>query len=118
MQTEIVYPPYGNTIDRVLVADGRVPSLSSVTSMTLILSNGMEIDSDTTPAAFDWSKTLSSDEAARIVGANEGDSKLVLSLGALGIPAGSYTAKLVVYDPQYPTGLVWGYFPIMWKGDF
>lgn len=108
MITEVVHIGHANTIDLLLMADGAVPSLASVRRMTLALDNGTVFNSATSPASFDWTKTLTTSEASKIPGAKAGDSKLVLSLGALGIAAGEYDAELVVFDDEHTTGIVWG----------
>ena len=96
MTTEIVYLGHDNTIDLLLKADGSAVDLSSVTRMTVDF-DGTIIDSQTAPAAFDWSTGT--------IG------KLVLALGAQPIAAGTYQVALTVYDPTHPNGIVWGYFP-------
>ncbi len=105
---ERVYSRYDNTIDLVLLADGDIPDLTSVTRMQLELADDLVIDSQVASAAFNWSSTLTQDEASRIQGAEAGDAKLILALGAQSIPVGKYNAKLIVFDASNQNGLVWG----------
>ncbi len=112
MSTEIVYLSHANTVELVLVADGSVPSLSAVTRMTLTLGSTL-IDSAVAAGVFDWSQTLTAAEVARIPGsgAQVGDSKLIISLGAQAVTPDDYdTAYLILYSPAWLTGLVWGSF--------
>lgn len=89
---ERIYLDRDNSIDVILMADGVVADLASVTRMTLTF-GATVIDSATAAAAFDWS---------------EGGGKVVISLGDQEIAAGEYAARLVVYDPSHTHGLVWG----------
>lgn len=113
MLTEIVHIGRNNTIDLVLMADGSVPSLSSVTRMMLTLDDGTVIDSAESPGVFDWGRTLSEAEAARIPGAQAGNSKLVLALGGVIATAGSRNAELAVYDAENPLGIDWGWIRLV-----
>ncbi len=108
---EYVYLTRDNAIDLVLMADGTVPSLASVNRMQLLV-GAVTIDSQTAPGVFDWSRTLTADEAARVPGAQAGDSKLVLALGGQALAAGDHTARLAVYDDEHTAGIVWGDIPI------
>ena len=112
MKREFIYIDHPNTIDYIIMADGRVPSLASVTKMALYLGKGLIIDSVIQPSAFDWTRTVTNEEAAIPViaarGIKAGDPKLVLALGYAGIPAGKYTATLIIYDLDHVDGLVWG----------
>ena len=119
LNTEIVYPPYDNTIERVLWADGAAPSLSTVTLMELDLGGGVTLDSATNPEVFDWSQTVTAAQAAlpsaRALGVQPGDPKLVLKLGQAGLTAGTYHASLIVYDPGNPHGILWDRMRIVVK---
>ena len=112
MKREFVYIDHPNTIDYIIMADGRVPSLASVTKMALYLGQGRIVDSDILPTAFDWTRTVTAEEAVipsiAARGIKAGDPKLVLALGYAGIPAGKHTAKLIIYDLDHADGLVWG----------
>jgi len=96
MEHEIVYLGHDNRIDILLKADGSAVDLSSVTRMTLsfdaVLINSDNGDSD----PIQWAK------------AGYATGEVRISLGSQQIPAGSYRAPLVVYDPSNPDGIVWG----------
>lgn len=98
MTMERIYLTRGNSINITMDADGTAVDLSSVTRMTLAVGS-TTLDSATAPTAFDWTTS----------GA---DGILILTLGAQTIAAGDYEAQLTVYDPTYPTGLVWGEIPL------
>lgn len=90
---ETVYLGRDNGIDLQLKADGAAVDLSSVTRMILRDSGCVwEVDSSTTPAAFDWSA---------------GDGAVSLILGDEPIPAGAYSCRLIVFDPTNVDGVVW-----------
>ena len=108
MLTEIVYIGRSNKIDLVLLADDSVPSLAGVTRMTLTLNDGTVIDSKVDAGVFDWTKTITVAEAAKVPGAKAGDSKLVLSLGEVIAASGEYDAELTVYDDENTLGITWG----------
>ena len=118
LTTEFVYPT-DNSIERVLWADGAVPSLSTVTLMELDLGGGLVLDSATNPEVFDWSKTVTAAQAAlpiaRALGVKAGDPKLIIKLGQAGLPAGTYHASLIVYDPGNPHGILWDRMRIVVK---
>jgi hypothetical protein len=117
MNREIVWLGHGNTIDLVLMANGAVPSLDTVSHMTLTVGSVL-LDSNVTPTAFDWSKKLTAAEAAKVPGALAGDPKLVVSLGSqTGLVAGVYDAALVVYDPTNTDGIVWDLIPLRVLAD-
>jgi len=115
MITEIVYLGRDNTIDLVLVADGDVPSLASVTRMTLELEDGSVIDSLQDHGVFDWDQTISAAEAQKVTGAEAGDSKLVISLGQQTLAAGDHYAELVIYDADHEHGITWGTIKLVVK---
>lgn len=112
LTNDIVSIGHDNTIERVLWADGIVPSLSGVTRMVLDFGGSLTVDSAVTPSAFDWTQTVSTYQASlpavASLGIVAGDPKLVLSLGQSGIPAGAYNAALIVYDLANPHGILWG----------
>jgi len=119
LTNDVVYNGYDNTIERVLWADGDVPSLTGVTRMVLDFGDGLTVDSSIDASAFDWTQTVTDYEASLPVVASlgivAGDPKLVLSLGQSLIPAGSYNAALIVYDAANPHGIVWGRMRIVVK---
>ena len=90
---ETVYLGRDNAIDIDLLADGAPVDLSSVTRMILRDSGCVwEVDSITSPTAFDWSA---------------GDGRISMALGDEPIPAGAYSCRLIVYDPTNTDGVVW-----------
>ena len=109
---EYVYLGRDNRIDLVLLADGDVPQLDSITSMRLEVGS-TSLDSQTHAGVFDWTQTVSAEEAALHDGVSEGDPKVVLALGGQEISPGSYEARLILFDSGNPNGLVWGHIPIL-----
>ena len=104
MNTETVYLGYDNVINIILKNDTTgaptAVDLSGATRMTLELGTDL-IDSDngdTDPIR--WGK----------VGYATGEVRFYL--GMLILTAGDYHAPLIIYDPTYPEGLMWGYLPI------
>ena len=90
---ETLYLGRDNGIDLTLKADGVAVDLSSVTRMILRDAGCVwEVDSATSPGAFDWSV---------------GDGGVDLILGDEPIPAGAYSCRLIVYDPTNTDGVVW-----------
>ena len=93
--TETVYNGRDNTNDLLLLADGSAQDLGPVTRMVLSERSGLfSIDSQSAPAAFDWSTGTT--------------GKVILSLGDQAIAAGTHVCRLIVYDPTNPDGIVWG----------
>ena len=91
---ETAYLGRNNAIDLQLQADGAAVDLSSVTRMILRdVSCTWEVDSTTSPGAFDWSA---------------GDGVLSIALGDEVIAPGAYSVWLIIYDPTDTDGLVWG----------
>ena len=90
---ETLYLGHDNGIDLTLKADDVAVDLSSVTRMILRDSGCVwEVDSTTSPTAFDWSA---------------GDGRISMALGDEPIPAGAYSCRLIVYDPTNTDGVVW-----------
>lgn len=100
MITEKVYLGRDNTVDLLLMADGAAVDLSSVTRMTLDI-GGTVVDSETSPAAFDWDTGTT--------------GKVILALGDVELSEGGYKTILTVYDPSNPDGIVWGEFKLIAK---
>ena len=110
MITETVYNGYDNTIDLLLKSDSSgsmaAQDLSAVTRMVLEVGTAADpdaeatVDSDTAASAFDWTTT-------GVTG------KVVVALGDQSLTAGSYVARLIVYDATYTGGLVWGTFRLV-----
>jgi hypothetical protein len=97
---EYAYKNRNNAIDLLLKADDddgvqSSVDLSSVTRMVIIDADGSSlVDEQTYPNAFD--------RDTGIIG------KVVLLLGATSIVVGNYIARIVVYDPDNTSGIVWG----------
>lgn len=90
---ETSYIGRDNAIDLQLLADGAAVDLSSVTRVILRdVACTWEVDSSTSPGAFDWSA---------------GDGVISLILGDEAITAGAYSCWLIVYDPTNTDGVVW-----------
>ena len=96
---ERAYPTRDNEIAFQLLADGVAIDGAAVTRTLLRLipeAGGitLEVDSDVMPGVFDWSR---------------GTGIVEITLRAApDVPAGRYTARLVVYDADHTNGLVWG----------
>jgi len=102
MSTEIVYLSHDNVIELLLKADDVEVDLSGVTKMTVTFGSVVTITS--TNQATDsilWNKN----------GYAVGEVHLIL--GENNIVANNYkNVYLVVYDPNYPDGIVWGSFAV------
>ena len=74
-------------------ADVLLPDHTVVTRVQVDLDEGTYVlDSSTDPTWFDLTNT----------------DKIVLDFGAVtGVPAGQYTAEIVVYTADYANGLIW-----------
>jgi hypothetical protein len=100
--TETVYLARDNTIDLLLKADGVITDLTPVTRIDLIDTGcAWEVSSTTSPNAFDWSGGVS--------------GVLILALGDEVIPAGSYRARVILYDATNTDGIVWGEIKLNFK---
>ena len=95
---ETVYIGRDNSIAIQLVADGTAITHTDITRV-VIKGFPTTLDSDTSASLFDWSDS----------------TKLVLSLGAANIAAGSYKITPIIYLPTYTSGIVWGYESITAK---
>lgn len=91
---ETIYIGHDNLIDLQLLANGEVVGIASATRVTVAFGDTL-IDSDVSPAAFDWSV---------------GDGVIHLSFGEESIDAGAYKAVLTIYDTDNTNGVVWGDF--------
>jgi len=89
-----VYLALDNYLDVVLEVDDVPADLSTIERMLIVDAGcNWEIDSDESPTAFDWTA---------------GDGVLRLALGHEPVPAETYSCYLIVFDPAYPDGMVWG----------
>lgn len=97
MIEERIYLGRDNEAALQLLSDGAPIDGAQVSRALLRLTRGaatIEVDSDATPGAFDWSRGL---------------GILELKLGGVGaITAGRYSARLVIFDVSHLNGLVWG----------
>ncbi len=92
---ETVYDNRDNTNDLLLKADGTAVDLSSVTRMVIEDVDGsFMVDEQTSPSAFDRDTGIT--------------GKVIISLGAEDITVGSYVVRLITYDPDNTSGVVWG----------
>jgi len=102
LSTEVVYEGYGNTIGLRLQVDGAdLNDHRAITRAILEFGKGdtvlspaahLSIDSNTDPSYFDFTDP----------------TKLILQLGAAGVPKGRHNVSLTVFLAAYPTGLSFG----------
>jgi len=100
--TSLVYLGRDNVIDLVLLADDEPVALSPVTRVVLSLDETKIVDSNTVG--------LGSGLPFEIRAGTYGDETvdlLRLRLGGQTITTGRYQARLTLYDPDHPNGLVW-----------
>ena len=96
----VVWTGRDNAADLVLLADELPVDPTAITRVVLELSETETVDSQTTPAAFEWPVDLTY--------GGEDAKGVRVKLGGLGIAAGLYSeAWLIVYDPDHANGLVW-----------
>ncbi|MEW4983082.1 MAG: hypothetical protein AB1Y26_07605 [Cycloclasticus sp.] len=81
-----------NALELQLQDAGAVIDHSAITRVEVDLGGGTVLDSDTNAAWFDLTKT----------------DRLVFKLGQSSVAAGQYRARLIIYTPDYPNGLIWG----------
>ena len=91
---EIIFPARDNTIRLLLKKDDVAEDLTNLTRAILKL-DGVAIDFDVSPAAFDWTT-----EGA--------DGILIFKPQTLSLSAGQKKASLIVYDATNINGIVWG----------
>lgn len=105
MSREIIYLGRDNTIDWQLQADGVAVDLSSVTRMTLQI-GAVTLDSaddgNGLGNPFYWTSGVPA----------SGVANLFLTLGGAELTAGFANARLTIYDPDHPNGLVWTQEPV------
>ena len=100
--SEMVYLGHDNTIYLVLKEDGVAQSLAAVSRIDLNIDDGeYEFSSadSSDGSSFDWDFSVT--------------GGVLISLGQTEIEAGTYRARLVVYDPTNAKGIVWGDFDLM-----
>ena len=92
---EVTFLGKGNSNDLTMKADDAPVKLGSVTRIILRdVGCTWEVDSDTSPGAFDW---LSNPDAGY----------LDLHLGGEPIPPGAYSCWIILFDPTNVDGVVW-----------
>lgn len=109
MITEIVYIGRDNEISLILKArsptssDSTVQDITAVSRMQLFVGD-LLIDSQVMPSVFDWTT-------------NGVNGQLDISIGLVnGLKAGTFKAKLTVYDATHLNGRVWDHFMLTVKG--
>ena len=92
---EIVYTNRDNTIELSLSTNGEAITHTGITRCQVKVNSTM-LDSAVTPNYFDFSHA----------------DRIILSFGDAGLAAGSYTAKLYLFDVNSFEGLSWGDFSL------
>jgi len=97
---ETVYVGYDNLIDLLLKSDGVAQDIRTTTKAAIVF-NGYEYNSTNFADAFDWTT-------------NGANGIIQLDLGSIsGIETGrDKETELIIYDPNYTDGLVWGTFDL------
>ncbi len=93
MINEITYLNRDNIIALSLSVDGTDIAHNALTRCQVKVGTTM-LDSEVSPLLFDFTNT----------------DKLILNLGASGLPVGDYTAVLYVFDANNARGIRWGDF--------
>lgn len=103
MITEIAYIGRDNEIGLILNArsptssDATAQDITAVTRMQLLVGD-LLIDSQSLPSAFDWST-------------NGTEGQVDISIGSVnGLKAGTFKARLTVYDAAHLNGRIWDHF--------
>lgn len=99
-----VWDDHGNNPPLVLLSNGEVIDLSSLTRVIVNFGGDpvVTVDSSTSPTAFDWTEQVE-------YPANSGTlvDCLKLNFGSEGLTIGQYPdCQLILYDAVYTTGLV------------
>ena len=109
MITEIAYIGRDNEIGLILKArsptssDATAQDITAVTRMQLLVGD-LLIDSQVLPSVFDWTT-------------NGADGQLDISIGLVnGLKAGTFKARLTVYDADHLNGRVWDHFMLTVAG--
>lgn len=93
---EIVYTARDNTIELSLSTNGEAITHTVITRCQVKVGTTL-LDSAVNPAYFDRTNA----------------DRLILKLGDAGLVAGTYTAKLYIYDLGRINGLHWGNFGLL-----
>lgn len=107
----IVVNGVGNTEEFVFKKGSMPLDISQITRAVMAFGD-VVVDSLIHPSVFDWTRTVTAEEASANPRLREGDTKLCITLGLLPglIPEGTYAAPLVVYDADNPQGLLFCIF--------
>ncbi len=106
MDYEVVYQSHGNVIALLLKENNTAIDLAAVTAMSLTLAGRAVESTNSSTQAITWAK------------AGYATGEVRISLGTLTtLVSGKYDAPLIVYDPTYTNGLVWGDIPIVIKSE-
>jgi len=93
MIKETIYLNRDNTVDLLLLEDGKPIDLTSATKIEVIdTACAWAVNSVDSPDAFEIGTT---------------DGKIILKLGHEPIAPDSYTCRVIVYDAQNADGVVW-----------
>lgn len=92
---EIVYTARDNTIELSLSTNGEAITHTGITRCQVKVNSTM-LDSSVNPDYFDFSQA----------------DRIILSFGDAGLVAGTYTAKLYLFDINSFEGLFWGDFSL------
>lgn len=96
------YAGRDNAEDFVLLADDAAVDAANINRIVIELLAG-DVDSDATPAAFDWPVAMNYTDSSHVAHAAQG---VRFNLGAV-LAGGTYSGRLVIYDSDHPNGLVW-----------
>jgi hypothetical protein len=106
MAAEKIYLNRDNTIDRQLTLAGTALTSAQMAAIT----RAALIVGDTTVDSTSLGGVGTGEEFDCATRASEG--VIVMTLGGQTIPAGSYRAQLIIYDPDNTTGVVWDEFVV------
>jgi len=99
MIVEVFYLGHDNSIDLLLKSNGAAVDLSPVTKMALEIRGVTTLSTEDYPELIQWAGSL---ERGRVV--------IDLNKYSGTLPTGKFVARLIVYDPLHPHGIVWGEF--------
>ena len=88
----VIWLGRNNALELQLQDVGKAINHTSITRVQVDLGGGTVIDSNTSAGLFDLSNA----------------DRLVLKFGGSSITPGQYRARIIIFDPSHPDGLVWG----------
>lgn len=100
MITETFYRGRDNIASIELESNGTAQDISALTRAILDIGD-QSFDSNENSSFFDWTTSGADGQM---------DIDIGTSTKMKNMDAGTYKAKLTVFDATYPNGLVWGYF--------